>query len=67
MTSDEVEKEFSICRELYFQNKGGCHWGKCKDCGLIPALHKLSTGEVLENKESIKALKERVFGSREYL
>jgi len=67
MTSEDVEKEYALCKKLYHQNKGGCHWGACKNCGLIPALHKLSTGEVLEDELSIRKLKERVFADEKYL
>ncbi len=49
-------KEIKMCKELY--NKGNvCAWGKCDQCGVIPLLHKLFKGEVLEEKQQIIELK----------
>lgn len=59
--SQEVfEKEVSMCRQL-FHEKGGCNWGRCEDCGVIPLLYKLAKGEVYETPEEVSALKKRVF------
>ncbi len=56
-----------MCKRLYFENKGGCNWGKCKNCGVLPLLHKVATGEIIENAEEIKKLKVEIFGSDLYL
>lgn len=67
MDKARIDREKNICKELYHENKGGCHWGKCKDCGVIPFLHKIETGEVLENEEAIQDLKSSVFQDDKYL
>ncbi len=43
-----------------YKEKGGCNWGKCDECGVVPLLHKLSTGEVVEDKEEVEKLKKKV-------
>ncbi len=55
------DKEIGMCREL-FQKQKGCNWGKCRDCGVIPFLHKLYKGELVENKEEVKKLKAEILG-----
>jgi hypothetical protein len=61
--SEEVfEKESKICREM-FKEKGGCAWGKCDSCGVIPMLHKLHKGELLESEEKIEEAKKSAFRS----
>jgi len=54
------QAEFQMCRELHAKNQG-CAWGKCEKCGVIPLLHKLATGEVLEKAEEIDNLKQKIF------
>jgi hypothetical protein len=49
------DREIELCRMLTRENKGGCGWGKCKDCGVIPLLIKLHKGELLEEKKISKA------------
>jgi hypothetical protein len=53
--------EAKMCRELS-QKQGGCNWGKCDSCGVIPLLHKLRTGEVVESAEDVRKLKGSVLG-----
>lgn len=67
MDTAKIQNEKNLCKQLYHENKGGCHWGKCKNCGVIPLLHKLETGVVLENEEAVKELKKSVFQSDQYL
>ncbi len=56
------DRETKICREM-FKEKSGCAWGKCDSCGVIPMLHKLHKGELLEEKTVIEAAKKQAFGS----
>lgn len=59
--SEEVfEKEIGMCQELFKKQKG-CAWGKCQDCAVIPLLYKLGKGEIIEDKEEVKKLKDRIF------
>ena len=67
MTEEEFQKETAMCRELYQKNSGGCAWGKCKTCGVIPLLYKLHKGIFVEKEEEIKALKKEIFGDDKYL
>lgn len=67
MNLEQIAKEKSLCKQLYFENKGGCNWGKCKDCGVLALLHKVETGEVIEDEGKIKKLKAHIFGDSQYL
>lgn len=60
MDSATFEKEVAMCRELYKKN-GGCNWGRCESCGVIPLLYKLAKGEVVEDPDAVRALKARIF------
>ncbi len=51
--------ETAMCAELS-RKQGGCNWGKCDSYGTIPLLHKLKTGEVLEDSEKIGQLKRSI-------
>ena len=55
-------KENKTCAKL-FKEKGGCKWGKCAECGVIPLLHKFETGIKLEDEQDIKELKDRILKS----
>ena len=54
------ENELAMCKKLHHEKKG-CNWGKCDSCGVIPLLYKLHKGVSLEDKESIRKIKEEVF------
>lgn len=54
------DHEMSMCSELH-RKQGGCNWGKCENCGVIPLLHKLKTGKVVEKSEDVHVLKNSVF------
>ncbi len=54
---ETYEKEMELCKKLSSENNGKCKWGVCKDCGVIPLLHKLHKGEVLEKLEDIEEIK----------
>jgi len=55
---DLYNQEIQICRE--HKKKGGCSWGQCKTCGVIPLLYKLATGEVVDDNEKLKEMKEEI-------
>jgi len=57
--SDVYKKETKMCSKM-FKEKQGCAWGKCAECGVVPLLHKLETGEILEKEEEIKELKNKI-------
>ena len=63
MNQEIFEKETAMCRELHAK-QGGCAWGKCETCGVIPLLIKLHKGIVLETEEEIRKAKEEIFGGK---
>jgi len=56
------EKELRMCGKLSQENGGKCAWGVCKDCGVIPLLHKLHKGKLLEDPKEIKKAKDGIVG-----
>jgi len=50
-------KEIGLCKQLSNENSGGCNWGRCKDCGVLPLLYKLHKGELLEEQNEILEIK----------
>lgn len=60
MEKEIFEKEISMCRELSQKNGGKCNWGECEKCGVIPMLYKIEKGEIYENEEEAKQLKEKI-------
>lgn len=61
MNKEAIAAELRLCQELHQKNNGTCNWGECKTCGVIPLLHKLHTGIVLEAPEEIQQRKNEVF------
>ena len=57
------DKENKICQELSHKNGGKCNWGECDKCGVIPLLHKLYSGEIVENEENVKKLRKEILNS----
>jgi hypothetical protein len=60
ISQEAFEKEIGMCREL-FREKGGCNWGMCENCGVVPLLYKLAKGELHDSPEAVADLKKRVF------
>ena len=54
------DREVKLCQKLSKENKGKCGWGKCKDCGVLLLLQKLYKGKLVENKDEIKKLKNKI-------
>ena len=59
INKEVFDKETAMCKKLFKEN-GGCACGKCKDCGVIPLLYKLHTGQLLEKSEEIEEIKNRI-------
>jgi hypothetical protein len=53
INKEVFDREIQLCRMLSKKNKGGCGWGRCKNCGVIPFLVKLYKGKLLEDKKEI--------------
>lgn len=53
--------EVLLCKTLSKENNGKCAWGKCEDCGVIPLLFKIYIGQLLEEPEEIKKIKDSIF------
>jgi len=60
MENEIFEKEIAMCKRLSHKNNGRCNWGECSKCGVIPLLHKIYKGEIFEDEEKIKKLKENI-------
>jgi len=54
------DREVALCKKLAKENKGKCGWGRCRDCGVIPLLHKLYKGKLLEKPSEIKKAKSKI-------
>ncbi len=59
ISKDVFEREIALCKEMN-KKSGGCCWGRCKTCGVIPLLHKLYNGELIDDGEKLKELKEEL-------
>ena len=57
ISKDTFNDEIGMCKK-HFQKKQSCAWGKCESCGVVPLLYKLHHGQLLEDKQEIRALKE---------
>ena len=54
---------YTLCQNLSKENKGKCGWGECKKCGVLPLLHKLHNGILVEDPKEIKELRDQVFNN----
>jgi len=61
---DVFDREIALCKEMY-DNDGGCCWGRCKDCGVVPLLNKLYKGELVDDGAELKNLKKRLINLEE--
>jgi hypothetical protein len=62
VNKEVFEREIALCRKLSRENGGKCGWGKCKDCGVVPLLHKLHEGILFEDPNEIKRAKDKIVG-----
>lgn len=60
MEKEVFNREINLCKRLSKENNGKCAWGKCKDCGVVPLLHKLYKGKLLEKPTEIKKVKFKI-------
>lgn len=65
LDEETFEKELALCTQLNQDNNGGCNWGKCEFCGVIPLLYKLHKGRLFENPQEIQELRAKHFDSIE--
>lgn len=56
--TETFERELALCKKLSKENSGGCCWGRCADCGVLPLLVKLYKGEAIDDKERIAEMKQ---------
>ena len=59
MEQEIFEREIKMCHELS-QKNGGCAWGECAKCGVVPLLYKLHKGKLYENIEEVAELRKEV-------
>ncbi len=60
LKKEVFNKEIALCRKESKENKGGCQWGRCKNCGVVPLLYKLHKGQLLEKPAEIKKVKSKI-------
>ncbi len=62
LISKEVfDREIALCKEMSSKS-GGCCWGRCENCGVVPLLYKLYNGELIDEGEKLKDLKIKLIG-----
>lgn len=59
ISKETFDAELSLCHKMS-KEKSGCAWGKCFDCGVPLLLQKLHKGEIIEEKEAVRAFKAKV-------
>ena len=60
ISKEVFEKEIELCKRLSKENGGKCCWGSCDNCGVILCLYKLYKGEVVDEADKIKELKDSI-------
>ncbi|MBN1914762.1 MAG: hypothetical protein JW769_02605 [Parachlamydiales bacterium] len=63
ISREVFEKEKALCKMLSKENGGKCHWGICKNCGVLPLLHKLHTGKLIESPEEVANMRKEILQS----
>ena len=58
INKEVFDREIALCHKLTKEKGGGCGWGKCTDCGVIPLLYNLHKVEILEDSEAKKTKEE---------
>lgn len=64
MSKAIFDRETAVCRDLYNNNGGGCNWGECDKCGVIPFIYKVFKDIQIEDLEELKKLKKEVFSQK---
>lgn len=57
MNQEIFDTEIALC-ESHARKKGGCKWGECEKCGVVPLLYKLCKNELIDDEDEIAKLKE---------
>jgi hypothetical protein len=57
MNQEIFDTEIALCKG-HAQKKGGCKWGECEKCGVVPLLYKLCKNELIDDEDEIAKLKE---------
>ena len=60
MNKETFDNEIALCQKLAKKNSSKCNWGECQLCGVIPLLYKLHKGEVIDNADEIKKIKNNI-------
>ncbi len=60
LSKEVFDREIAICSDDMHAKKGGCCWGRCDQCGVVPLLVKLYEGELVDDKDGLKKLKKRL-------
>ncbi len=59
LVSKEVfDREVALCREMSAKD-GGCCWGRCETCGVIPLLYKLYKGKLVDDARELIKLRKK--------
>ncbi len=59
ISKEVFEREIALCKEMSAKD-GGCCWGRCDQCGVVPLLVKLYEGELVDDKDDLKKLRKRL-------
>lgn len=57
---ETFNREIALCRKLSKENNGGCCWGKCADCGVVPLLYKLHKGKIIDDLDEVQRIKNSI-------
>lgn len=60
ISRETFEAETSMCRKLALENGKKCNWGTCDSCGVIPLLHKLYEGKLLEDVTEVQNARDKI-------
>lgn len=61
INQEAFKREITLCQKLNKENQDKSGWGQCDNCGVIPLLHKLHKGELLEKPNIIPDIKNNLF------
>ncbi len=59
INKEVFEREIALCQEMSVKD-GGCCWGKCEQCGVVPLLVKLYEGKLVDDEKGLKKLKKKL-------
>ena len=56
ISKEVFDREIALCKKMSAKD-GGCCWGQCDRCGVVPLLVKLYEGKLVDNNEELKMLR----------